>query len=259
MEKLFEVFARKSGLALVTLLDAPKIAGERAIQFYARRLEQFADTLASTLGSAVYDETLDEAIRLNNRFRAGLRRSGTYRSKQLAGKALSLSNLPDEISRLSDGVQRESADLPRLMIAGTHLREDEWQAAIEAEGGSAAYFLSDEGDTYSQIAVAPSDDGDLYGALARAYLTTTRASFGRLAAVLTDPVALHARVREHGIQGIVLTQYSFCAKAGYEGAWLASKSVVAQVPILRLELDRSETIDAQVRNRIAAFVEMLRE
>ena len=259
MEKLFEVFARKSELSLVTLLDAPKMDGERATQFYSRRLEQFADTLASTYGSAICDEDLVEAIRLNNAFRAALRRCGRYRSRELAGEALSLSNLPELIRRLTGAPACDSVNAPKVMIAGTHLREEEWCAAIEAEGGSAAYFLSDEGDTYSEVAVTPSDDGDLYRALARAYLSQTRASFGKLPAVMTDPVALGATIRERGIQGIVLTQYSFCAKAGYESAWVSAKSNLSHIPILRLELDRSEAIDAQARTRIAAFIEILRK
>lgn len=259
MEKLFEVFARKSGMSLVTLLDAPKIDGERAIRFYSRRLEQLAGTLAATYGSVVDGDALAEAIRLNNGFRAGLRRCGRCRSQQLAGEALSLASLPGQIQKLTEAGARDSGDAPRLMIAGTHLREDEWRAAIEAEGGCASYFLTDAGDSYSQITVSPTDAGDLFGALARAYLTPTWAGFGRLPAVLTDPVALGVTIREHRIQGIVLTQYSFCAKAGYEGAWLCANSDLAQTPILRLELDRSETIDAQARTRIAAFLEMLRK
>ncbi len=258
MEKLFEVFDRKSGLSLVTLLDTPKIEGERAIRFYAQRLEQFAGTLAATYGSAVDGGALAEAIRLNNAFRAALRRCGRYRSRELAGGALSLASLPELIRKLTEAGVSDGGTGPRLLIAGTHLREDVWRAAIEAEGGCASYFLTDDGDSYSQITVTPSDDGDLYGALARAYLTPVRASFGRLPAVLTDPVALGATVREHRVQGIVLTHHSFCAKAGYEGAWLSARPDLSQTPVLRLELDRPETVDAQARTRIAAFLEMLR-
>jgi benzoyl-CoA reductase/2-hydroxyglutaryl-CoA dehydratase subunit BcrC/BadD/HgdB len=258
MEKLFEVFARKSGLPLVMLLDTPKIEGEPAVRYYARRLEQFAGALAAACGSAVEGEALAEAIRLNDAFRAGLRRSGQCRSRELAGAALSLASLPDQIRKLPEPGASDGGDAPRLLIAGTHLREDLWRAAIEAEGGCASYFLTEHGDGYSQLTVSPSGDGDLYGALARAYLGSTRASFGRLPAVLTDPAALGATVREHRIQGIVLTQYSFCAKAGYEGAWLNARQDLFKTPVLRLELDRPETVDAQARTRIAAFLEMLR-
>jgi len=259
MEKLFEIFARKSGLSWVTLLDAPKIDGERAIQFYSRRLKQLADNIAAAYGSAVDDNALVEAIRLNNAFRAGLRRGGRNRSGELAGESLSLVSLPNQIRKLSEMAVRDSGDAPRLMIAGTHLREEEWRDAIETEGGCACYFLTDDGDSYSQITVSLTDDCDFYGALARAYLTPIRTSFGRLPAILTDPVAFGTTVREHRIQGIVFTQYSFCAKAGYEGAWLSANSNLSQTPILRLELDRSEAIDAQTRTRIAAFLEMLRK
>ena len=257
MEKLFEVFARKSGLPLVMLLDTPKIGGEAAIQFYARRLEQFAGALAAACGSAVDGEALAEAIRLNDAFRAGLRRRGRPRSRELAGEALSLANLPNRIRAVTGAGVSDAAGAPRLLVAGTHLREDLWRAAIESEGGNASYFLTEHGDSYSQLAVNHSGDGDLFGALARAYLSSTRASFGRLPGVLTDPAALDATVREHRIQGIVLTQYSFCARAGYEGAWLNARQDVS-TPVLRLELDRPEAIDAQARTRIAAFVELLR-
>lgn len=259
MEKLYEVFARKSELSLVTLLDTPKINGERAIQFYSQRLEQLAKTLASTFGVSVDDSTLAESIRLNDAFRDGLRRRGQSRSRELGGKALSLASLPDQIRKLTDVEVREPAEAPRLLIAGTHLREDEWRAAIEAEGGIAAYFLTDHGDSYSRIRINPANEGNLYKALARAYLTTTRTSFGRLPSVMTDPQTLAATVREHRIQGIVLTQYSFCAKAGYESAWLKANSDLTEVPILRLELERTESVDAQSRTRIAAFLEMLRK
>jgi benzoyl-CoA reductase/2-hydroxyglutaryl-CoA dehydratase subunit BcrC/BadD/HgdB len=258
MQKLFEVFARKSGLEPVVLLDTPKIDGARATQFYAQRLEQFGNALAALAGSAVEDAALAEAIRLNNAFRAGLRRCRRYRSSELADGALSLASLPERTRKLSQAQVAERGDAPRLLIAGTHLREEAWRAAIEAEGGCASYFLTEDGDSYNQIDVVPTDDHDLYGALARAYLASARAGFGRLPAISTDPASLAALLREHGIRGVVLTHYAFCAKGGYEGAWLSGRLGLSQTPVLRLELDRPEAIDARVRTRIAAFVEMLR-
>lgn len=258
-EKLFEVFARKSTLSLVTLLDAPKNDGERAIRFYSRRLAQLADTLVATYGAAVDDEALAEAIRLNNAFRSALRRRGVCRSRQLSGNALSLANLPDHIQKVNTLKAPEFGDAPRLLVAGTHLREVAWRDLVEAEGGRVSYFLTDDGDAYNQIDVGSSADGNLYDALARAYLSSMRSSFGRLSAVMTDPLALTATIREHDIQGIVLTQYSFCARAGYEAALLSSASELPNVPLLRLELNRSEALEAQVRTRIAAFLEMLRK
>jgi len=254
MEKLYEIFLRKSAMDFVEMVDVPKVASEASVYFYKERLKSLAVKMEAQYGLPVEKESLHEAIKLNNKLRNTLRGKKLYRSLLLKDDPLSLSNIKGKIGRIETHEEKHRGDRPRLLVMGARIEEASLAKAVEQEGACVAVYLTDNGDSYNSISV-DENTGDPFEALARGYLDIGRGR--RTITELPDIKMLREMVVNERIDGIVTLSYPYCARTVYDVAWVKKHREWLDVPMLNLQMDNTGMASAGLRNRISAFIEMV--
>lgn len=256
METLYEVFLRKSELAFVHLLDIPKAQSALSGDAYRHRLAHFVKVLEAWRGEKIESKSLEKAIQLNNRLRLALTKAKTCRSIALKDYPVSLASLGDAIEAVERTEVRSPNGSPRILVTGSRLREDVVFQAIEDEGGYAVASLTDDGHSYNQIRVAEQSN-DVLLAIAEGYLNENE--FKRTITGLPDIDKLQNLISSENINGIVSLSYPFCAKTGYDNAWLRKHGEELRVPILFYQVEDVNSASAGLRNRLGAFIEILQD
>ncbi len=254
MEKLYEVFMSKSNMKFIEIVDLPKVVNEASIHFYKERLKDLVMKMKTLYGLRIEAESLNEAIKLNNRLRGILREKKQYRSFLLKGDPLSFTNLKEKIRYVEACEEEQCSDRPRLLILGTRIEEDTLARAIEEEGACVATFLTDNGFPYNNFTV-DENAKDPFESLARGYLDIFKGR--RTATELPDIKMLRELIERENVDGIVSLSYPFCAKMVYDIAWVRRHRETLGVPMLNLQIDNNSMVSAGLKNRISAFIEII--
>jgi len=252
MEKLYEIFLRKSGLGFVAMVDLPKGRDAAAAAFYAQRLAALLSRLERHFGAAADAASLARAFKLNNGLRRALTERGAYASYLFKGRPLSLGNLEACIGE-AELWWEPDCGLPRLMVVASRLQEDAVREAILEEGGNVVLFASDEGHSLNAVQVPQGGTHPLLD-LAGAYLSGRD---GARSICGLPEVSLFSRlIRERRVDAVVTLSYPFCARTGYDAAWVRRQRRELQVPVLDVQTDAVGSLSAGARSRIAALLEM---
>lgn len=236
---------------------------------YARQLHRLSQFLTGLTGIKPQEEKLINAIGVYNQLRAKLRTLELLRAQPNSPMktaeffdliALSTILDPAETIRLIYEISQEASELtppsrirPRLLLAGSIVAESdrdrlnliEHQAAIVADVVcTGARFVEGE--------IEP--DQDPIFSLARYYFNRIPCAYRRP----NDRLYQHIRnlIDQRQIQGIVYQPLLYCDPWRFEAQNLRAYT---KLPILELDHDYSRQNYEQVRTRIEAFVELLRD
>jgi benzoyl-CoA reductase/2-hydroxyglutaryl-CoA dehydratase subunit BcrC/BadD/HgdB len=168
--------------------------------------------------------------------------------------------LCDEVEdRIARGEGVASADAPRILVSGSPMAIPNWKLhrILEDSGAVVVGEESCTGTRYFSPAVADNDgtlDAQLE-AIADRQLETHCACFTPNDERIDDIVSLASDLEA---DGVVHYNLQFCHTFANEAVKVEKALAGKDVPLLRIETDYSDEDMGQIRNRVDAFLEMVR-
>jgi benzoyl-CoA reductase/2-hydroxyglutaryl-CoA dehydratase subunit BcrC/BadD/HgdB len=162
-------------------------------------------------------------------------------------------------SRIAKGEGACPADAPRILVSGSPMAIPNWKLHRILQDGGAAVVREESctGTRYFDYPI-PENDGSLAGqleAIADRQLETHCACFTPNDERTEDILAL---ARDRAADGVVHYNLQFCHTFANEAVKVERTLAGENVPLLRIETDYSDEDMGQIKNRVDAFLEMLR-
>jgi benzoyl-CoA reductase/2-hydroxyglutaryl-CoA dehydratase subunit BcrC/BadD/HgdB len=168
--------------------------------------------------------------------------------------------LCDELEgRIARGEGVASADAPRILVSGSPMAIPNWKLhrILEDSGAVVVGEESCTGTRYFSYATAENDGslGAQLEAIADRQLETHCACFTPNDERIDDVLAL---ARGWAADGVVHYVLQFCHTFANEAEKVEKVLTSRDVPLLRIETDYSDEDMGQIKNRVDAFLEMIR-
>lgn len=266
----------------VHVMETPQMKNEADYRLWAGEIRRFITVVEKLTGNTVTEEKLREGIRKIDARRKALQRLSAARKASpspISGKDALLINqiaFYDDVERftlkvneLCDELEQRNADTPpatmnddlRIMVTGTPMAIPNWKIPhlVETSGGSIVFDELCTGERSFQNLVGDMDGKDIDGmieAICRRSLEIDCACFTpnqpRIDKIL-------AKAREYRVDGVIHYALQSCDPFTIEGFQVEKSLKEKGIPAMRLETDYSQEDAGQLKTRIEAFFETLRE
>ncbi len=262
------------------VMEVPQMKREKDIQRFAEEIWQLVEIAQQLTGNQLTFDTLAESITTINNKRKALKRLN--RTRQVSPVPISgkdalmviqvafyddpirfteMTNiLCDELDeRIINGEGPFPSDAPRILVTGTPMALPNWKLhhLIETSGAVVVCEESCTGTRYFEE-LADENKTDLNGqimALADRYMKTNCACFTPNQARMEDIVRY---VKDYKADGVIDYTLQFCGIYSTESYLLRETLRNEGIPFLHIETDYSEQDSEQLRTRIEAFIEILK-
>ena len=276
-KKMFEILNQYQP---VYVMEVPNKKTQRSRQLWLEEVADFKDVIEKLTENTVTAENLKQAIdNVNNRRRALQRLYNLRRVKPvpISGKdALLVTQVSfyDDVKRntemvnalceeLDERVQAGEGVAPanarRILISGSPMAIPNWKLhhIIESAGAVVVCEESCTGTRFFSDLVESSEDGldEQMNAIANRYMNIHCACFTPNEERLDDIVRL---AKEYQVDGVVHYNLQFCHTYATEAVRVEKRLEDEGIPLLRIETDYSDEDTGQLKNRIDAFLEMLK-
>jgi benzoyl-CoA reductase subunit C len=278
-EKFCRIWNHEIPLPFDHHIDMPHVIRDNSLAQFKEKLITFRQALESHFGKKLSDEKLKQEIQTHNRQRALVREFYDLRKQDpplvsgaetlqimIALMCLPISegsemlhDIIAEAKTRTDGPENKDA---RLMIWGSPLTETNLIEMIE---GLNAHLVMDDMCVGSRHfwADVPITDDPLDG-LAKRYLEditcprTFRESGASFDAEMEQRFGyLKAFAKDWNVDGVLLQSVKYCDTHGYEVPALKKFFENMGIPAMYLEHEYTMVAEAQLKNRVEAFLEML--
>jgi len=273
IRRLFDVWKNYIPTPFMHIISLPSKATPSTLRFFQQELEQFKVLLEEQLGDKIREEALREAIEVYNKSRQLLNRLYQWRSQHppliTGSEVLEIIRagmvMPKpEFNRLLEefigereglGPSKVKDDRVRLLILGSELDDPSYLELIEDLGAVVVIDDLCNGTRYFWDLVDP--EGDPIEQLAKRYLTRTPCP--RMHPARYRIEHLTRLIHQFRVEGIIYETMKFCdlhgsgypvIKKGLEGLGL---------PLLKLEREYTSAAIGQLKTRVEAFLESIRE
>eukprot|EP01105_Mastigella_eilhardi_P009740 TRINITY_DN2288_c0_g1_i1.p1 TRINITY_DN2288_c0_g1~~TRINITY_DN2288_c0_g1_i1.p1 ORF type:complete len:547 (+),score=174.48 TRINITY_DN2288_c0_g1_i1:1584-3224(+) len=269
------------------VIDMPNRRDEKAAPLLKAEYRKFMEVLEKHAGVKITAEALRHGVGVVAAKRAALQRLSDLRGKfdppPISGiDALLISQMSfldepvrftEAVNALCDELERRGASgaspfargTPRVLVSGCPMSLPNWKVhhLIETAGAVVVGEESCVGSRGFQGTVAlpeklndeQADIDAVLDALVTRYLNTNCAVFSPNDARLEDVRSL---VKRYKVDGVALYGLHFCTNYLFEGMTMERALEKDGVPALRVETDYSQEDSAQLRTRIEAFIERLK-
>lgn len=276
-KKMYELLAEHHP---TYVMEVPQKKTALARSLYHGEVLQFRDKMESEAGIRITSESLASATALVDSKKRALQRLNATRkaaSVPISGLDALLVNqvsfyddivrftekvnvLSDELEdRIARGVGVFAADTPRILVAGSPMAIPNWKMHRILEDSGAAVVAEESciGFRYYNY-LTPPNDGTLEGqlrAIAERHLENHCACFTPNEERIDDILKL---AEEYRVDGVVHYNLSFCQPYANETIKVRSALAGANIPLLSIETDYSDGDMAQIKNRVDAFLEIVK-
>lgn len=261
----------KIGPSFLYMFFAPHMVGDSALEYYLKECKKLKTTIEKHFQVSITDESLRESIRLYNQKRSLLAEIYALRKNQdvpikaseLLGVMLAVTAVPVEkaidiltgVKKFLEGRVVSKPDEMRLFISGGCIEEVEHLELIENCG---CIIVSDNiclGSRHFLDEIKT--EGDPLQAIAHRYLNhlscpRMMGDFNRRFDYLLD-----AR-NEYGVEGAIIEKLKFCDIWGGEIYLYRQETKTNNVPLLALEREIYGGGAGQIKTRVQAFLEKLK-
>ncbi len=277
-KKAWEILASEVPMHVI---DIPQMKRAQDVNAFEREIHSFIKVVEDFTGSKISADSLGESIKLINNKRKALQR--LYEARKAAAVPISgkdallvtqiafyddpsrCAQMANQLSEeLEERISRKEGVFPedtlRIMISGTPMAIPNWKLhhIVETSGAAVVVEESCTGTRYFENLVdetAPTLERQVR-ALAERYMKTNCACFTPNSARIDDILRL---AEEYKVDGIIDTNLQFCNLYSTESHLVKQALAEKNIPVLHLETDYSEQDFEQLRTRVQAFLEMLRE
>lgn len=256
-----------------TVLSFPRKVGDRQVEWYYDELKLLRKKLEEHLGRPISDDSIHDAIRLQNEVRALQRRLYELRKHDrppitgaealvvmVAGTALPRDRYRALLQTLLDDLKQVEVEgdyRARLMILGSELDDPAYVRLIEEQGG---LVVTDSTCFGTRVMWEPVDEteGDPIRALARFHVQE-RPACPRMYGNQPERMAFTRKMAEEfRVDGIIGERLQFCDN------WLVEHYMTkcdlkehGGVPFLQLDREYLLGAQGQLRTRVQAFLETI--
>ena len=276
-KKMFEILERQHD---VYVMEVPNKKTEYSRRLWLEEVKAFKNFIEKLTGNEVTPERLRQAIEMvDDRRRAfqrlyGLRKAGpppiSGRDALLATQVSfyddakreikMVNTLCDELEkRVKEGRGVAPASAPRILVSGNPMAIPNWKLhhIIESLGAvvvceelcTGTRFFSD------LVGDVPASLDDQIEAIADRYMKIHCACFTPNEERLDDIVRL---AKEYKADGVIHYNLQFCHTYATEAYRVEKRLEEEGTPLLRIETDYSDEDTGQLKNRLEAFLEMVK-
>jgi benzoyl-CoA reductase/2-hydroxyglutaryl-CoA dehydratase subunit BcrC/BadD/HgdB len=276
-KKMYEILAEYHP---TYVMEVPQKKAPLGRELFLEELLSLKAKLEAETGVIITAERLAEATALVEAKRAALRRlHNTRRARPAPISGLDallvtqiafyddtarftekVNALCDELEgRIARGEGVAAANAPRILVSGSPMAVPNWKLHRILED-SAAVVVGEESCTGTRYfnPAAPENDGTLAGqlaAIADRQLETHCACFTPNDERIDDILTL---AKDWRADGVVHYNLQFCHTYANEAVKVERALARKDIPLLRIETDYSDEDMGQIRNRVDAFLEMIR-
>jgi predicted CoA-substrate-specific enzyme activase len=277
MRRLYDAWKRIDGDKKFNyLLDLPKTNDEAAVNYFSLLMKNFKERLENYCNRKITQEELHKSIILYNKVREKVK---LFLQKQWSGylghsgyEIFSLmkrginavpEKFHDYITRLTeDGrgtlqctpASGEARALPRLLIWGGILENEEIIKVIEEAGARVVADDLCSGSRFYDAMVEIQDDP--FVALAGRYLKKSPCS--RMANVFDRVNRIMSLIEKRSIHAAIYHTLKFCDHSVYDYPIFKKEFEKKNLPLLHLSCDYTPSSHGQIRTRVEAFLEQLK-
>jgi len=277
-KKMFELLGQYHP---VYVLEVPHKKTALSRDLWRGEVRAFAGQMERLTGTSLTPERMARGIALANARRRALQRLHALRRHRpvpISGKdALLVTQVAfyDDVERCVQQVNALSYELdervaagngvfpakaPRILVAGSPMAIPNWKLhhVLESAGAAVVCEESCTGTRYFS-GLVPEDGATLdaqLNAIADRYLNIHCACFTPNEERIGDIISL---AHEYEADGVVHYNLQFCQPYANEAVKVERALSAARIPVLRVETDYGGEDSGQLRTRVEAFLEMLRE
>lgn len=242
--------------------------------FYKAQILTFRDDLEELSGNTVSDEKLLEQIKLYNKVRKILKDISELRKRPnppLSGRefldivkgyyylpAERLLTLYQEIYDKLSAVQDNGERPIRLLMSGGIIADGDRRLLDIIEKEVGAKIVAEDHCTGQKIADSViSEEGDPYKALSEGYIDQSPCARMK---PLEDRLEISGKLAtDYNVDGILFVYLKFCPCYGQIKNEFFRHYQKLGIPVLELPIDYSQSDEGQLKTRIEAFIEVLKE
>ena len=245
-------------------------------EYYVTEMKAFHRDLEKFTGQTIPEEKVREQIKLYNRVKAMYREISDFRKRsvppikgsEFEELALGYYYLPPEelleqLEQIRDQLasSKEVQGKPlKLMLAGGILAEGDKRIAKIIESQSDVYIVAEDNCTGLKpfLTDVPEDpDTDIFENIAKGYLG--KAPCARMQKI-EDNVKLAVDIaKDYQVDGVVYYFLNFCPGYGIAKNKFVKGFQKAGIPVLEITGDFASNDEGQLKTRVEAFLEILRE
>jgi benzoyl-CoA reductase/2-hydroxyglutaryl-CoA dehydratase subunit BcrC/BadD/HgdB len=275
LKKVSEIWEYYGDLEIFKLGIPHQYENDFEVAYYADRLRVLKERLQVFTGNEINNERLGQAIDLYNKMRGLLTKiSMTRRTPRstisamdfvklnhasfYADPAFMVDVLDSIYNELEDKQRFTKTNAPRILLLGPNIGYGDYRVLelVKAAGGEIVIEEICEGIRYYWHNIE--DKGDLIQSLARGYLVNRLpcAFMGDSAQKRLDFTL--ELVKDFNVSGIIWYELLCCETYDSESYFFAHNMRERNIPMLILEADYGTIDTDQLRNRVEAFIEILR-
>ena len=246
------------------ILPLPKIQSKEARKYFADAIRRFGDSLGRDLGVSITEDALRKAVSDVNKLRSAVQR--LYRMRLGKPRSMAYSRLRllirqwlsrppaqalREVEKQLKDLEREPAEASppsaRVLVASSTLDQLQIIEMIEQAGMTVLRHFDG----------LVREEGDLFLNLAERYLMRWPCS-----RMQSDPSHFGRVIEEvdgTGAEGVIYVALKYCDHSGFDVPRIQAQLKEKDIPMLYIENDYTASGLGQLKVRIEAFAEMLRE
>ena len=254
------------------ILPLPKIQSGEARKYFADAIRRFSDTLGRDLGVSITEDALRKAVSDVNKLRSAVQR--LYRMRLGKPRSMAYSRLRllirqwlsrppaqalREVEKELKDLEREPAEASppsaRVLVASSTL--DQLQIIEMIEQAGMTVVADDHCSGLRHFDGQVREEGDLFLNLAERYLMRWPCS-----RMHSDPSHFRRVLDEvdgSGAEGVIYVALKYCDHSGFDVPRIQAQLKEKDIPMLYIENDYTVSGLGQLKVRIEAFAEMLRE
>jgi len=254
------------------ILPLPKIQSKEAKKYFADAIGRFSDRLGRDLGVSITEDALRKAVSDVNRLRSAVQRlyrlrlekpgSMAYTRLRLLirqwlsrSPAQALKEAEKELKDLQGKPAEASPPSARVLVASSTL--DQLQIIEMIEQAGMTVVADDHCGGLRHFDGLVREEGDLFLNLAERYLMRWPCS-----RMYSDPSHFERVIDEvegSGAEGVIYVALKYCDHSGLDVPRIQARLKEKDIPMLYIENDYTVGGLGQLKVRIEAFAEMLRE
>ena len=273
MRRLCDVWSKYIQIDFVHILDLPREDTPEKVSFYAKRLEELASALEGNFQTQISTESLSQAIKEVNQTRrlfselVGLTRNPVsplgmdqllplFLASQASDRQSFNQELENYLEQLKELLQTaDTHPRPRVLLTGSIIDRPE---IVEFMGGLGIQIVAADICTAQRgFDELVEEEGNPWEALARRYLI--RAPCARMKGLHKRMAFIRQLINDYQAAGVVSYTLKFCDPELMFYPLLKQELENIEVPHVHLEGDGTLGSFGQMKTRLQAFTEMLKE
>jgi benzoyl-CoA reductase/2-hydroxyglutaryl-CoA dehydratase subunit BcrC/BadD/HgdB len=272
MLRLYDLWRAHLPDQKVYILPLPKIQTTEAREYFADAIRRFSDRLGRDLGVSITEDALRKAVSDLNKLRSAVQRLYRLRLEKPGSMAYArlrllvrqwlsrspgqaLKEVEKELKRLEGKPAEASAPPARVLVASSTL--DQLQIIEMIERAGMTVVADDHCSGLRHFDGLVREEGDPFLNLAERYLTRWPCS-----RMYSDPSHFERVIDEvegSGAEGVIHVALKYCDHSGLDVPRIQARLKEKDIPMLYIENDYTVGGLGQLKVRIEAFAEMLRE